>query len=653
MSFWLPFCAALAIYAALLPAGLPWLDGGELSAAVLGLGITHPTGFPLLVLWGKAFSLLPVGELAFRLHVGNAVAAALALGALGALVARGVRALVGDHREALALVAGCAAAALAGSSRTLLAQSVSVEAYAPSLALWLGVLHLALAARSRPALAPLATFAGGLGAAGLHAVLRGIALAPALWAVGRAALRRAAAIRLAPLTLALGCAVLVYLPVRAATTPFANWGDPRTAGRLWDHLSAGRIRRAFEGEIATRNVARALSQATRTAGMIEGELGVIVLLLALAGAVALGRRRGTPRALCGWLLFALSFDFVYAAWINPMGLSDLQNGGATRIALACLAGVGIAVLAIRAGRAAAAAAAVVTLVAAWPVVASSALALGANNAPDRWTQAALDEVPPRGTAFVTSDDVAAGLRYFQAAGQRPDVAVVVIQQTTASALEAALVHAGSGARWEAAGDTRPPGRTLVPVAAPLWPVARQAREGAVGELARGMLQPLAEDLPFDVHTRRVAVRTLDALARLMLASRRPAAADALWDKAAALAPDSAAALVNAAVAAGRRGDTGRALELVGRSLDLEPDRPVALVNQGRFRLARNEDAAAERSYARASALDPGSAGAWAGLALVAARRGNASQARQHATRALALDPTDTEARLVLERLGRE
>ncbi len=653
MSFWLPFCAALAAYAALLPPGLPWLDGGELSAAAVGLGIAHPTGFPLLALWAKAFSLLPVGELAFRLHLGNAVAAALALGALGALVARGVRALVGDHQDALALVAACAAAVLAGASRTVLAQSVSVEAYAPSLALWLGVLHLALAARARPSLAPLATFVGALGAAGLHAVLRVLALAPALWTVVRAARRRSAAIRLAPLTLTLGCAVLVYLPVRAATTPFSNWGDPRTAGRLWDHLSAGRIRRAFEEEIATRNVTRALSQAARTAGMIEGELGVLVLLLALAGAVALGRRRGMPRALSGWLLFGLAFDFVYAFWVNPMGLGDLQNGGPARLALACLAGIGLGVLSARTGRAAVAGAAAVGFVAAWPVVASSALALGATTAPDRWTQAALDEVPPRGTAFVTSDDLAAGIRYFQAAGQRPDVGVVVIQQTPARALEAALVHAGVHARWEAASDTRPPDRTLVPVAAPLWPVARKAHEGPVGELARGMLQPLAEDLPSDAHTRRVAVRALDALARLVLANGRPAAADALWEKAAALAPDSASALVNAAVAAGRRGETARALELVGRALELEPDRPVALVNQGRWRLARNQDAAASRSYSRANALDPGNAGAWAGLALVEARRGNAEKARQHAARALALDPADPEARLVLERLGPE
>src|SRR5438045_9307008 len=54
------------------------------------LGVPHPTGYPLYVLLGKLFTLLPVGDVAYRVNLSSAVYMA---GAVGVLYAIGVKLL--------------------------------------------------------------------------------------------------------------------------------------------------------------------------------------------------------------------------------------------------------------------------------------------------------------------------------------------------------------------------------------------------------------------------------------------------------------------------------------------------------------------------------------------------------------------------------
>lgn len=61
------FFGALAIYLPTLSPSVVPGDGGELQALTGVLGISHPTGYPLLLLLGRAFSSLPLGgDLAYR-----------------------------------------------------------------------------------------------------------------------------------------------------------------------------------------------------------------------------------------------------------------------------------------------------------------------------------------------------------------------------------------------------------------------------------------------------------------------------------------------------------------------------------------------------------------------------------------------------------
>src|SRR5688572_16361598 len=64
------------------------LDSAELAATSHGLGIAHPPGESVALLWGKLFCLLPLGTVAFRVGLSQAAAAALAAAAVYCLAWR-------------------------------------------------------------------------------------------------------------------------------------------------------------------------------------------------------------------------------------------------------------------------------------------------------------------------------------------------------------------------------------------------------------------------------------------------------------------------------------------------------------------------------------------------------------------------------------
>jgi hypothetical protein len=89
------FGLAMVVYLRTLLPGVSVGDWAEMQWIPARLGIPHPTGYPLYVLLGKAFSLIPIGSLGFRAELLSAVAAAAAAGAAVLIAARlGVRPLI-------------------------------------------------------------------------------------------------------------------------------------------------------------------------------------------------------------------------------------------------------------------------------------------------------------------------------------------------------------------------------------------------------------------------------------------------------------------------------------------------------------------------------------------------------------------------------
>lgn len=87
------------VYVLTLAPGVVAGNSGEYQYIPYILSIAHSTGYPLYTLIGKAFTLLPIGTVAYRMNLLSAVAAALAVGLVYCVVRRLI------DRQALAAVA--------------------------------------------------------------------------------------------------------------------------------------------------------------------------------------------------------------------------------------------------------------------------------------------------------------------------------------------------------------------------------------------------------------------------------------------------------------------------------------------------------------------------------------------------------------------
>jgi len=214
-------------------------DSAELSTASAMLGIPHSPGFAIYIMWGRLFSLLPFGDLGYRLNLFSAVCGAVSIFVLFLILSNLVSRLEGKARLAVSGLEFIAAALilLFAFSFSSLTQATRAEVYYPNLLL----LSLAIYFTSRPCKDQqqrirsvlLSFFIIGLGA-GLHHLtvfltLPGIIILSGIKISGK--LSRT--VFLSICVLLLGATVLLFLPLRFLGGSQYFWGDPSTFGGFW------------------------------------------------------------------------------------------------------------------------------------------------------------------------------------------------------------------------------------------------------------------------------------------------------------------------------------------------------------------------------------------------------------------------------------
>lgn len=365
----------LVAYVLTLAPGVVWagagIDSGDLAAAVAVGGVPHPTGYPTLMLLGLAVRAIPLGDLALRLNVLTALAAAGSLVPLGLLAAR-LRPSAGTPMPLPEAAGGSTVLALYGLAPLIWSNAIVTEVYAlAGLFLW-GALYAGVRARVcldagrgwRWAVASGVLLGIGVGA---HLT---VALAvPALAAVllservtRRGAIRRGA---LVAASIAAGCMVYAYLPIAASLDPPINWGAPSTPERFWSVVSA----EIYHSRVGAREPGAVASKAAWLLGEIVRQLTWVILPLLGAGGVALTRRNRPVALATVWLavsalavgavynsrddeVFILSALAVSALW-SALGVCEvgrlawLAGGGARRLVAGTLAAILIITALIR------------------------------------------------------------------------------------------------------------------------------------------------------------------------------------------------------------------------------------------------------------------------------------------------------------------
>ena len=299
--------SVLVAYLLTLAPGVVWagagIDSGDLAAAVAVGGVPHPTGYPTLMLLGLAVRAIPLGDLALRLNVLTALAAAGSLIPLGLLAAR-LRRTRGATMHLAEAASGAVVLALYGLAPLVWSNAIVTEVYAlASLCLWSAMYA---AARARAA----ATAKGGTRWAAAAGILLGLGTgahvtvmlgAPALAVVLLSdGWRRRTAWRLAAPAaagVAAGCTVYIYLPIAASLDPPITWGDPTTLERLWSVVS-GEI---YRSRLGGSDVGVTAAKAAWLLGEPVRQLTWLLLPLLALGGLSLTRRHPRTLLATGWI----------------------------------------------------------------------------------------------------------------------------------------------------------------------------------------------------------------------------------------------------------------------------------------------------------------------------------------------------------------
>jgi tetratricopeptide (TPR) repeat protein len=227
------FVSCFALYLGTLAPTVVFGASGGFALAAAGAGVAHPPGFPLYAQLGTLFQLLPVGDAAFKLNAMSALFGGAGIAALF-WAARGF----GASRFASTLGAAACALAPALWSRSLVADRHALDFLL--VALFLAAMSGAgrKAVRAVPAAAVVAALAalnGWLFAAALMPVVAVAALS------GGRLRRRLSALAVSAFAVVSAAALPVFIPLRAASSPFVNWGSPGTHELFLDYMRSARL----------------------------------------------------------------------------------------------------------------------------------------------------------------------------------------------------------------------------------------------------------------------------------------------------------------------------------------------------------------------------------------------------------------------------
>lgn len=274
------FAVSLAVYLYTMAPTVTLVDSGELILASAGLGVAHPPGFPLYLILAHLASLIPLGNIAVRVHAASALFGALAAAVMTLLVVELMLTLLlhkeprkkkkkekqrdtGDETpasisRALVMIPAVIAGLLLAFSRTLWEYATIAEVYTLSSLLMLTILWLMFAWRREfdkelPSYRRLYFAAAVFGLAmGVHHVTTAFFL-PSLallvyTTAGRQFFTSKRILFAALISFAGLIAVYTYLPLAASRSPMMNWGEPTTFGAVWRHITGRQYQAYFDLE---------------------------------------------------------------------------------------------------------------------------------------------------------------------------------------------------------------------------------------------------------------------------------------------------------------------------------------------------------------------------------------------------------------------
>jgi hypothetical protein len=347
------FLLSFLLYLLTMAPDLTWGDSGELVTDVHTLGIPHPTGYPLYVLAGRVFSLIPIGSPAYRMNLFSGVCSALTVFVLfhvslllfkmphrlklaggmslspspqpspskgeGAFRAASPRGTGGINSQTLTIVSAALAALFLAVSPLFWSQATKTEVYAPASLLACLLLYTAVRCHVSGETRWLAIWSLCVGLAAVHHRLL-VILFPITVLLVLPVFRKHLSLRLLGRTvfmLLVGLSPIFYLWLRGKAGPVLNWGGVDTFREVFWSLGGGFYREGLVNPLQAFSQPegpplRAIYQFLRPWFSFAFSQFGYAGLLAIIGIISWGERRaGLALLFAVTLLFAVLIPAFY------------------------------------------------------------------------------------------------------------------------------------------------------------------------------------------------------------------------------------------------------------------------------------------------------------------------------------------------------
>jgi tetratricopeptide (TPR) repeat protein len=296
------FFVTLIVYISTLAPTVYFGDSGELTAAAYNLGIAHPPGYPLYLLLGKLFMLLvPIGDMAMRMNLFSAFFASLTA-VLIYLIGRTL-----THERLISTLTSL----IAAFSFTFWSQAVVAEVYTLAALFFCILIFFTLLWLRDQKEHWLLLLALTAGLALTHHVIIAVFYPvffifillnrPRLikdWKL----ITKITSLFLLPLLLYL------YLPIRSASNPLNDWGNPDTFSTMIDHITA----KQFGGLFLKHGLDGVMLQLNIFIDALLKQFPFVLLILAAVGVIiGLKRKRKVALFFLALLMVNISYSLAY------------------------------------------------------------------------------------------------------------------------------------------------------------------------------------------------------------------------------------------------------------------------------------------------------------------------------------------------------